>query len=176
MRGSYFCEKHQGTEQNQRFMYKDGTSVEIALDDIKPRVGRLKSDNLIIYDAFIDKNDNLLLLVNYTESEDSFFWVTKNQIKASKIDSYIEQLKKFEKKSETSECSSSKKYALPCNKKSRTVGMFLGVYNCGIIVSFKEIFYHETIAQAASFFMGIIDYCLKWPKVSNNFHLNDGDV
>ena len=166
MRGSYFCEKHQGTEQTHRFKYKNGTAVVVALEAIKAKVGKIKSENLIIYDAFIDKNDTLLLLVNYSDSESEFFWVTQKQIKASKVVSYIEQLKMFEKPTNFNPCSSSKKYTLPCNKKARTVGMFLGVYNCGIIVSFKEIFHHETIAQAASFFMGIIDYCMKWPKVS----------
>ena len=65
MRGSYFCEKHQGAKQTHLFRYKDGTTVEIALDAIKPRVGRVKCENLIIYDAFIDKNDSLLRLKSF---------------------------------------------------------------------------------------------------------------
>lgn len=91
--------------------------------------------------------------------------MSEKQIIASKVNDYIEQLKSFERKNKNSTCSSSKKYTLPCAKKARTVGVFLAVYNCGIIIGYKEIFYHETIAQAASFFMGVIDYCKNWPKV-----------
>jgi len=39
-------------------------------------------------------------------------------------------------------CYSTKKFTLPCNKKTRTVGIFLAVYDCGLIASYKEIFGH----------------------------------
>ena len=72
-------------------MYRDST-VYIDLNSIKPRVGQIKKENLIIYDSFIDKNDDLLLLVNYSNVKTDYFWVTKKQIQASKVDAYIEQL------------------------------------------------------------------------------------
>jgi hypothetical protein len=56
----------------------------------------------------------------------------------------------------------------PCEKKTYTVGMFLGVWTCGLIAAKKEIFRHETTAQAASFLMGIIDHSQYWPKGNIN--------
>ena len=49
-------------------------------------------------------------------------------------------------------------------KKNRTVVVFLACYNCGVIISYKEIFGHETIAQAAVFTMEIIQNVFIWPK------------
>lgn len=55
-------------------------------------MGQIKKENLVIYDSFIDKNDDLLLLVNYSDAKTDYFWVSKKQIKASKGVAYIEQL------------------------------------------------------------------------------------
>lgn len=165
MRKSYFCEAHKNSEQKKAFRYRDST-VYIDLNSIKPRVGQIKKENLIIYDSFIDKNDDLLLLVNYSNVKTDYFWVTKKQIQASKVDAYIEQLALLIPSDYL--CNSSKLLVLPCIKKSRTVGLFLGVYNCGIIISYKEIFGHETLSQAASFFMEIIDNSTAWPRVFIN--------
>jgi len=136
----------------------------IDISTIKPRIGRIKSDGLIIHDAFVDSNDNVLILVDYSSSE-SHFWVTSKQIMASKVENYIDQLKSFEKHDDST-CNSSKLYTLPCLKKTRTVGMFLGCFNCGIIAGYREIFGTETIAQAAAFLLNLIDYSVAWPKVS----------
>ena len=47
---------------------------------------------------------------------------------------------KLKQNIEENKCNSSKIFALPCEKKARTVGLLMAVYNCGIISSFKEIF------------------------------------
>ena len=154
-------------EKAQAFRYRNNSTVYINLDEIKPRQGNIKKEGLIIYDAFVDLEDRLLLLVNYQDSNDhSLFWVSESQIKSSNVAAYIKQLENFETRDFDQACNSTKIYTLPCKKKARTVGMFLGCFNCGIIVSFKEIFSSETYPQAASFFMGMIsNFDLKdWPE------------
>jgi len=136
----------------------------IDISKITAKRGKIKNEGLTIHDTFVDKNDVLLLLVDYTEIM-SHFWVTSKQIMASKIESYIEQLKDFQQHDKLT-CNSSKLYTLPCLKKTRTVGMFLGCFNCGIINGYREIFGTETIAQAAAFLLNLIDNSVVWPKVS----------
>ena len=164
MRGSYYCEYHLKKANKKAFRYRNST-IYFDLDVIKPKVGKIKNLNLIIYDAFVDQSDRVLLLVNYSDTLSEPFWLTSSQILASKIDDYIEQLKRFEKNEDTS-CHSSKMYALPCEKKARTVGVFLACSPCGVIIGFREIFGHETLAQTALFFMLLIDTSVVWPKVS----------
>ena len=173
MRGSFFCEAHKMIDNKQTFRYRNKT-ILFDLNTIKPKIGKIKNENLIIYDSFINQSDVLLLLVNYSNLNSDPFWVTSVQIQASKVDNYIDQLKAFQKDDKllSKECNSSKQYTLPCDKKTRTVGLFLGCFNCGIIVSYREIFGHETLAQAASFFLSIIDDSQIWPKVKINFFLN----
>lgn len=165
-RGSFFCGKHQNEDNKHGFRYRNGTTIYLELELIKCTTGKLKSENLIVYDAFVDQNDKLLFLVNYSDVETLPFWKSEKQILASKINDYIEQLKSFKDVSTSdSLCNSSKQFTLPCNKKTRTVGVFLACYNCGIIAGFREIYSHETLAQTAAFLLYLIDYSVTWPKV-----------
>ena len=123
---------------------------------IKHILGKLKKEGLIIHNAWVDQNDNTLLLVSYSDKINSskiedFFWVSAKQISSSKINEYTNQLKELEISNNNlfnkndPDCNSSKLFTLPCEQKCRTVGIFLGVYNCGIIGSYKVIihnFYH----------------------------------
>ena len=115
------------------FRYRD-KSIKIDLDTISPKIGKIKKENLIIHDTFVDQNDNLLLLVDYSDLDSGFFWITRNQILSSKVENYIKQLKTFQDEDQSA-CNSSKLFPLPCEKKSRTVGIFLACYNCGPIIS-----------------------------------------
>lgn len=135
----------------------------IDITTIKTRIGKIKNEGLVIHDAFIDKNDILLLLVDYKDSN-SFFWISSKQILASKVESYIDQLKAFEYEHRRS-CNSSKLYTLPCLKKTRTVGMFLACLNRGVISCYREIFGSETISQTSAFLLHLIDFSIVWPKV-----------
>lgn len=120
---------------------------------------------MTVYDSYVDQDDNLLYLVDYNEEiidKNNIFWVSYKQIQASKVASYLDQIKQLMNVDQT--CNSSKMLTLPCIKKNRTVGVFLGCYNCGIIASYKEIFCHETIAQAVVLSMQTIEYCEHWPR------------
>ncbi len=76
---------------------------------------------------------------------EDFFWVSAKQISSSKIIEYTNQLKEHEISNNNffnkndPDCNSSKLFTLPCEQKCRTVGIFLGVYNCGLIGSYKVI-------------------------------------
>ncbi len=48
---------------------------------------------------------------------------------------------------------------MPCFKKSRTVGILLSIYNCGIISSYRTIYGSESISQTCGFLLDIIDFC-----------------
>ena len=166
MRGSFFCELHKSIANKQAFKYRSKT-LFIDLTTIKPKIGRIKSENLVIHDAFIDRHDTLLLLADYSdEMNEVYFWVTSKQIMATKINSYIEQLKNFQKKDNEVTCNSSKIYTLPCVKKTRTVGVFLSCFNCGIISGYREIFGTETTAQIVAFLLFMIDNSKVWPNVN----------
>jgi len=139
LRKSYYCENHIKYKEKYAFKYRNGT-IYIDLDDIVVRKGKLRKNELVIYDAYVDQYDNLLLLVDYGEKEnDIFFWITSKQIEASKIDKYIEQMKNVFDLNTTDglSCNSTKIFTLPCNKKTRTVGIWLGCYTCGLIGSYK---------------------------------------
>lgn len=96
LRGSFFCEIHKSIDNKQAFRYRN-TTILFDLNIIKPKIGKIKNENLIIYDSFINQNDVLLLLVNYSNLVSDPFWVTSVQIQASKVDNYIDQLKNFQK-------------------------------------------------------------------------------
>jgi len=167
LQGSFFCSDHKLIGDKCRFRYRKKT-ILLDLNSIKPKIGRIKYESLVIHDSFVDRNDNVLLLVDYSDdTAGTFFWVTSNQITATKVETYIEQLKNFKKDVDPS-CSSSKTYTLPCVKKTRTVGMFLSCFNCGIIAGYREIFGSETTAQAVALFLYMIDNTKNWPKVNYN--------
>jgi len=63
---------------------------------------------------------------------------------------------------EKSDCNNSKKFTLPCNKKTRTVSIFSAVYDCGLIASYKEIFCYESVKQATTFLLETLDKILMW--------------
>lgn len=88
---------------------------------------------------------------------------TDKQIRQSKIDSFIELLHNFEYLDKHG-CSSSKILTLPCLKKTRTVGIYLACFNCGIIAACREIFIFETLAQTANLFLDIINITKNFPK------------
>ena len=85
-------------------------------------------------------------------SDNSPFWATENQIPNSILKSFLTESQK-----NNISCKTLKSFALPCDKKSRTVGEFLAVYNCGIICGFREIFGSETLVQTACFLMEVYD-------------------
>ena len=83
----------------------------------------------------------------------------------------MKQLRSFSK---NEDCNCSKDFTLPCNKKSRTTGVLLSVYNCGIIASYKEIYKSESIQQVVSFLLDTIQNMSLSPKTivyDNGCHL-----
>ena len=50
-----------------------------------------------------------------------------------------------------------KEKTLPCTKKTRTVGVLLGMWNCGIISSYRSLYGSEGIAQVFNFMLDVIN-------------------
>lgn len=139
LRQSYYCQDHIKLKEKHAFKYRNDT-IFINLEEIVVKRGRIKQSDLIIYDAYVDQYDNLLLLVDYSKEEaGSYFWVSAKQISAAKIESYSEQLRQLMNTSYLQDlsCNSTKIFTLPCNKKTRTVGIWLACYTCGLIASYR---------------------------------------
>ncbi|CAF0969181.1 unnamed protein product, partial [Brachionus calyciflorus] len=146
LKNSYYCEEHLDFDQNVTFKYGDKL-LKCNVSQIQPKVGRVKTDDLIIFDSYVNKKDQVLYLVS--NETNMPFWVTENQIPKSFIDFF------FKNTNNPENCQTLKSLCMPCEKKNRTVGEFLAVFKCGIICGFREIFGSETLTQATFFLMDL---------------------
>lgn len=132
---------------------------ECNIDNIKPNTGKPEHEKLKIYDCFINKNEKVLYLVGYEQFLP--FWASENQLSK-------EAREQFDRKNNFGEgidCKTLKCLSYPCDKKTRTVGEFLAVYNCGIICGFREIFGSESLVQTALFTLDLFDNVLSHPNI-----------
>ncbi|CAF1017018.1 unnamed protein product [Brachionus calyciflorus] len=158
LRNSYYCKSHSSVDEKMTFNYED-KQFKCNVSQIKCRQpGRLEGKNLKIHDSFIDHNENLFYLVNY-DYEDPF-WAGEKQIPHSVIDNFLSNLKR----DIIDSCNSMKKFTLPCEKKNRTVGVFLATFNCGIVCGFKEILKKETLIQTLNFCLELTENLEKCPR------------
>ncbi|CAF0844130.1 unnamed protein product [Brachionus calyciflorus] len=146
LKGSYYCEEHSTIDQKVLFKYGD-KYIKCNLSQVQPKSGRVSTENLIIYDSFVNKKDHVLYLVS--NDSNNPFWVTENQIPKVYIENFLK------KNHDQENCQTLKSLCMPCEKKNRTVGEFLAVFNCGIICGFREIFGSETLTQATCFLMDL---------------------
>ena len=114
----------------------------------------------MIHDSFVDQDDRLLFLISYKNEPENIFWLTENQLSAAKRLDFTEVMKEATK----IKVDGSKLFTLPCEKKARTVGLFVGMTNCGMIINFREIFNHETIQQGAAFCLDTVKKTDDWFK------------
>lgn len=158
MRGSFYCQQHSTSDEQLTFKYAD-KQLKCNVSQIKcKQPGKLQEQNLIIHDSFIDQNDKIFYLVNY-ENKDPF-WAGEKQIPSNVLNFYLTNLKSVD----TETCNSMKKFTLPCEKKVRTVGVFLATFNCGIVIGFKEILKKETLRQALNFSLELTENLYKCPE------------
>jgi hypothetical protein len=61
-------------------------------------------------------------------------------------------------------CNTNKEERFPCANKTKTRGILLATYNCGIIVSYRELFGSESITQVVLFYLDLISICQKLPE------------
>ena len=129
-----------------------------------------KLDGAEICDCFVNQDDQLLYLMN---KKDKIFWLEESFIPKDKIDTFMSIWKNSAENMLTNTmCRVNKeKDETPCLKKTRTKGMLLAVYNCGIIGSYKEIFCSESLSQVSFFLFDILDQLPKYIIYDNACHL-----
>jgi hypothetical protein len=100
----------------------------------------------------------------YTETSKSVKWLSKNFIPSSIYREYIE--------SQTTNCAQScntlKLTVTSCDIKCKTRGILLSATNCGIAMSFRELYGSESCTQVALMFMDTLDSF----NASGNYYYN----
>lgn len=147
LRKSYFCEEHYSVDPKLSFKFNQSI-FQCNLSQIQPKKGNFSTNNLTIYDSFINSKDVILFLVGFQDSNP--FWVTENQLQKNLIEKFL-----MTENDLNLTCRTLKIHSFPCEKKSRTIGEFLAVFNCGIICGFREIFGAESLVQATSFILDL---------------------
>jgi hypothetical protein len=158
MRGSYFCKNHSYIQEIVHFNVNgqkwpfDARAIK---SEVKGRIG--KNVKVKIHDYFENHSGNIYYLVTISESDDNPFWATENQIPLELIEEYNQKKPKVELSCLT-------KKTIKCVKKTRTQGILISAFNCGIICGFREIFGSESKKQVALFLMDVYMHFEKIPK------------
>ena len=160
MRNSYFCQEHMIVEPSLNFYINDKLTP-IRLSSIK------QSKELILYKKFVNIHDvfcenesnksNILYLVETEEK--NFYWLKKDQIASSLLDKFMEKLSGRSNLDVFNEisCNTNKDFKTPYDCKTRTKGLLISSYNCGIVNGYRELFGSESISQVVLFYLDLID-------------------
>ncbi len=113
----------------------------------------------MIHDSYLSNNDEELFLVE--TSRTPLKWLAKYQIKKDIYDNYID-LKKKERallysKLYNLSCNTDKTAVSTCDIKCKSRGVILFASNCGVTVSFREIFGAESLPQVAMLLMDTLE-------------------
>jgi len=173
-RNSYYCKIHLN-ETTQLPFQIDGDTKYIDLNDIKPKRAESINENMRvnmkIQDVFQDKNDNILYLVSFNKQ---YFWLNESDVPKQQLHQFLSFWKHAEQtKMEENSCKIRKESDYPCNFKTRTKGLLLAVYNCGIIAAYDEIFNDETLLQLSFLVLDILDHIPTFIIYDNACHLHE---
>jgi len=105
-----------------------------------------------IHDSYIDVNDQELF---FCETNITVKWLSASSIEKNKIKEYYKQQ---HRKYADSTCNTLKKNVTSCDVKCKTRGILLAATNCGIVVSFRELYGSESLTQVSMLFLDSIDY------------------
>lgn len=127
-----------------------------------------------IHDCFVNQENDLLFLAIGEKKET--FWIIESDVPKSSMEEFFNLYENRKDKTLLSDtkCMIRKEDAIPCMKKTRTTGVMLAVYNCGIVCGFAEIFSHESATQVTSFLLDLIEHLKdfkKWFIYDNACHL-----
>ena len=171
---SFFCHLHVNIEYNLPFEI-DGETIFINVKDIKPtctdKLKHVEIDKVKIHDTFLDEKDRLLYLLTYNKK---IFWLEESRIPIDVLNNFL-LLWKNSYVSESSESCNIRKDIdsdIPCKNKTRTKGVLLAVYNCGIIGSYKEIFNDESLLQVSLFLLDFLNYIPNFIIYDDACHLH----
>jgi hypothetical protein len=145
----------------------------IDVRDIKPALPRQYLNfinSMHIQDCFLDQDDKILYLLSHN---DQLFWLEEKSIPHNKLQDFLSSWRNSNDERTLAEttCRVNKEYDIPCNKKTRTKGNLLAVYNCGIIAGYTEIFLGESLTQVSIFLLQLLDEIPKYIIYDNACHL-----
>jgi hypothetical protein len=146
-----FLQNHIKHSTNISFKIAGNREIQIDIKNIK-QSKRTDFDGFKIYDCYVDTNDKIIYLLSNISG--SYFWST--EVSQSLMQEFSNQFsQRIEKHSiEQTSCKIDKTCTIPCNKKCRTTGILLSVYNCGIVCGYRELFSSESLTQVAIFLLG----------------------
>lgn len=107
-----------------------------------------------VHDCYIDVQEYELFLCSTSRNE--LKWLPKEKINIEQYNKVLNQNKKLQRSytfgmndfCDTS-CNTDKTSVTPCEIKCRTRGIVLLVSNCGITISYREIYGSESLTQVA---------------------------
>jgi hypothetical protein len=105
-----------------------------------------------IHDSYINTEEVELF---YTETTRNVKWLERRQISESKYLEFIKDRKSIHEDFES--CNTLKLTVTSCDIKCKTRGILLSATNCGIVMSFRELYGSESCTQVALLFMDTLD-------------------
>ena len=172
-RNSYYCDEHANSETSLPFNIDNRTEY-IKINDIQctpsTNIKESLKDSMKIHDAFLDKDDKILYLVSYAGK---FVWLNEESLPKETLGSFLSYWNSSQEKEATeSTCTVRKDMDYPCNNKTRTKGVLLAVYNCGIIGGYQEIFNNESLLQVSLFILDLLECTPKFIIYDDACHLH----
>lgn len=90
---------------------------------------------ITVHDYFIDEEDRTLYFVTKSGEFSKPFWLTQKQVPNHD----------HNEKEANERIHYDKSCALQCDKKCRTVGLLLVTFQCGVILTFRELYGSESL-------------------------------
>ena len=173
-KNSYYCEKHRSSEFSLFFNIK-GERISIKIDSILPI--KVHSSSVIqIHDVYCADEESeeyiprtALFLVQLKSNKVA--WVNRGSVTKYHLDMYRnemiqKEINSVQKKQVAAEilCDTNKEERFPCYSKTKTRGIMLATFNCGIITGYRELFGSESISQVVLFYLDLISWSSKLPQ------------
>jgi len=137
--------------------------------DLKRKITKENSKQLdTIVDHDNDNEENVLYLVeSEVEYLDSFYWLKKQYLPIDIYSEFIKELNARENLDIYDEisCNTNKHFCTPYTKKSRTKGLLISAYNCGIVNGYRELYGSESISQVTLYYLDIISSAQQQPEI-----------
>jgi hypothetical protein len=107
-------------------------------------------------------------------SEQKLKWIEVDKIPTDIFDAFSN---KGKSSVSLSSCNTDKAKVFSCEHKCKTRGILLAVFNCGILIGYRELFRKESTTQVALLYLDIYDYYIGIKlKISYFFFLRISDV
>jgi hypothetical protein len=103
--------------------------------------------NLNITD-YLNNHSGVIYFLLTKSTDTEAFWATDKQV-------LVELVENFSITGQKNNVSCNTKEPIKCKKKTRTQGLLISAFNCGIICGFREMFGSESKKQIALFLMDV---------------------